>query len=457
MRLGVVMLIGLFIGAFSAHFLLEDRGYVLLRLQGYSVEMSVPVLIMALVALYLAVRAIVRVIEAPRAIGGALGARERAVAQGALTRGLSEISAGNLSRGERILTRQAIRGDAPVLAYLGAARAAQLQGATARRDDWLKRARAHAPGDVPAVLLTQAELEIADGQYDEALATLRRLEAMRPKHAQCLAMQAGIYEQRQDWQALEQLLPRLRREKAMSEQALDRLERRLNGEVLRIAADASDREGLRQRWRQLGSRGQRSQTLTRDYVQALIRSGDDLEAVAVLRKRMRQQWDPALLYLVDSLGDEARRKLQPQVTAWRRKRADDPALLYAAAVLGAGSDPDKALERLEQSLARQPRTEAYELYGRLLDQQGRQEEATRAFQAALSCSRNDDASAAPRLETPRAAADRDQAGVAPERTDSPEPAEAAADAPARTAARRAAKPKSPPRKRKPRPRASSPS
>ena len=242
MKPGLVMLIGLFIGAFSAHFLLEDRGYVLLRFQGYSVEMSIPVLVLALITLYVAVRAVIRVLEAPRAIGGALGARERAIAQGALTRGLGEISAGNLSRGERILTRQAVRGDAPVLAYLGAARAAQLQGATARRDDWLKRAREHAPGDVPAVLLTQAELQLADGQLDEALTTLGRLEAMRPKHAQCLAMQASIYEQRQDWSALEELIPRLRREKAMSPQALARLEQRLTGETLRIAAEHNDHQ-----------------------------------------------------------------------------------------------------------------------------------------------------------------------------------------------------------------------
>jgi HemY protein len=413
MRFGVILIIGLFIGAFCAHFLLEDRGYVLIRLMGHSVQTSVPVLVLALLALYVITRMVIRILAVPRAIGGAIGARERAMAQGALTRGLAEISAGNLTRGERILTRQAVRGDAPVLAYLGAARAAQLQGATARRDGWLKRAREHAPGDVPAVLITQAELEIADGQLDDALATLRRLEAMRPKHAQCLALQARIYEEREDWDSLAELLPRLRREKALSSEGLQRIERRLASETLRIGADQNNRAELRQAWKQLGSRKQQTDTLTREYVSALIRAGDHAEAASTLRKRLREQWDPELLYLVGKLSGEQQRKLQPQLTAWRRKRPDDPALLYASAAVGAGNDPQTAIERLESSLDGAPRMEAFELYGRLLNQQGRYEDATRAFRSALSCTAEGREQGHPLLERLTPEAELDAVAAAP--------------------------------------------
>ncbi|MEM9384035.1 MAG: heme biosynthesis HemY N-terminal domain-containing protein [Pseudomonadota bacterium] len=383
MRLGIVLLIGLFLGAFSAHFLLEDRGYVQIRFLDASLQTSVPGLIMILVALYVAIRILAQVLGAPRRIGSALGAREKAIAQGALTRGLSEISAGNLARGERILTRQAVRGDAPVLAYLEAARAAQRQGARARRDSWLKRANDHAPGDAPAVLITQAELEIGEGDLDRALKTLRRLETIRPRHARCLALQAQIYQQRQEWSLLDELLPRLKKEKALPALSLQALESEVTGHAITIAAKRLDGPGLKRRWKQLG-RKQKDPRLTHCYVGALIQAGDEAEAAEVIKRSMRDQWQPELLYTVGQLSEAQQRRLQPQITAWRRKRQEDPALLFAAAAIGAAHDPLKAIARLESSLEQAPRLESLELYGRLLDEQGRHAEATIAFRSALA-------------------------------------------------------------------------
>jgi uncharacterized protein HemY len=66
MRLSVAAVIAVLLGAFAAHFLLADRGYVLVNLRGYVVEMSVPGLVIVLVLGYLLVRALVAVVEAPK-------------------------------------------------------------------------------------------------------------------------------------------------------------------------------------------------------------------------------------------------------------------------------------------------------------------------------------------------------------------------------------------------------
>ena len=47
MRFGIWALAALVLGAFGAHFLLQDRGYVLISFVGYNIEMSVPVLVLA--------------------------------------------------------------------------------------------------------------------------------------------------------------------------------------------------------------------------------------------------------------------------------------------------------------------------------------------------------------------------------------------------------------------------
>ena len=73
MKTGLLILLALLLGAFLAHFLLEDSGYVLINMRGYAVEMSVPGLVLALALLYLAIRMIVRLWKAPRQLGQAAG------------------------------------------------------------------------------------------------------------------------------------------------------------------------------------------------------------------------------------------------------------------------------------------------------------------------------------------------------------------------------------------------
>ena len=46
MRMGLWGMAAVLLGAFSAHILLRDRGYVLINFTGYVIEMSVPALVL---------------------------------------------------------------------------------------------------------------------------------------------------------------------------------------------------------------------------------------------------------------------------------------------------------------------------------------------------------------------------------------------------------------------------
>ena len=75
MRAGFWAVAALFLGAFIAHFLLRDRGYVLINFLGFVVEMSVPVLLLVMAGAYFGVRLLVMVWRAPRRLGEAVAAR----------------------------------------------------------------------------------------------------------------------------------------------------------------------------------------------------------------------------------------------------------------------------------------------------------------------------------------------------------------------------------------------
>ena len=100
MRFAIWALVALIVGALGAHFLLLDRGYVLISFLGWNVEMSVPGLALMLILFYVAVRVLVRVLSAPGQIGDALEAHRTRRVGSRLARGLSHMTAGD-DRGAR--------------------------------------------------------------------------------------------------------------------------------------------------------------------------------------------------------------------------------------------------------------------------------------------------------------------------------------------------------------------
>ena len=62
-------------------------------------------------------------------------------------------------------------------------------------------------------MLTQAELQLDRQQYEQALATLRRLEENSKDHSYALALLGRLYFRLQDWDNLAEILPRLKKHK----------------------------------------------------------------------------------------------------------------------------------------------------------------------------------------------------------------------------------------------------
>ena len=76
-----------------------------------------------------------------------------------------------------------------------------------------------------AVELTQAELQLTAGQYEQALATLVRARANASKHPYVLELLARAHFQLEDWEALKQLLPDLKKHDLGSSSQLVTIER----------------------------------------------------------------------------------------------------------------------------------------------------------------------------------------------------------------------------------------
>lgn len=383
MKTGFTIIVALVIGALAAHLALPDNGYALVNFRGYIIETSVPVFLLLLILAYLAVRALIYLWRAPRLLGEAW-ARSRARRAGKkATQGYIALAEGRLAQGERLLTSGARHSETPLLNYLAAARAAQMQGDRQRRDAWLNMACIQEPAATDAVLLTQAELQLEDGQYPEALGSLNRVRERQPGHAQALRLLGDLHQRRQEWQPLAELLPLIRRHGNVAADMLDDWSVAAYGNIM--ATLQTDRSALERLWEDVPRHLRREPRLTLARAQALIACSAVDDAEVEIRRTLKEDWSEALVSLYGQLAVTDPAAHLKRIEAWLKEHPEDPALLLAAGRTCVRHQLwGKARSYFEASLAIRAVPETYRALGLLMAQVGEVQSASRAFERGLS-------------------------------------------------------------------------
>lgn len=177
MRRALYLVAALIGGALLASALRVDAGYVAISFAGTLIETSFITFLLLMLAAYFLLWLVLRMIRLRRLRRQAQAVRREQRARADLARGVLELAEGHWSAAELTLTRSARDTPHPEVNYLIAARAADLQGAHERRAGWLRMAREAAPGEVAPVLVTQAEMQLKQKQFDDARTTLQELDA----------------------------------------------------------------------------------------------------------------------------------------------------------------------------------------------------------------------------------------------------------------------------------------
>ncbi len=302
-----------------------------------------------------------------------------------MTSGLLEMSEGNWRSAEKHLVRCAKHAETPLLNYLAAARAAQLQGAQDRRDFYIDLAHESMPSADVAVHLTQAELQLAGQQLDQALATLKCLRSVAPRHVYVLRLLRRLYEQLGDWEHLRELLPELRRRRVEPEDDLRLLEMRTHCALLERAFLSADAHRLSMAWADVPRALREQPQILGDYSGYLQELGRDAEAEALLRGAMRRHWDSGLVetYGLLETADPGRQ------LSYMEKRLtdhpDDPVLLLTLGRLSLRARLwGKARGYLEACIGRNGPPQAYRELGQLLERMHQPEQAIEVYRQGLS-------------------------------------------------------------------------
>jgi HemY protein len=385
MKRGLYLALALIAGALLASMLLHDPGRVAISTFGYIIDMSLPVAVLVAIGIYVLIRLLMSIVSIGSRNVAERNARQRQHSQDELNRGLIALSAGNWTEAEQILTRSAYGATTPLVHYLAAARAAELQGALARRDEWLAKALDVAPSEKAAVHITHAEMLLRHNQINAALATLEQLEASGHQNARGLMLLARVYRQQGNWQQLKALEPRLRSTAGIAPAAVDEVLAQVHLDMLSAAGNAKNREQLAKTWRDVPKSMSERPDVIVAYARAAMACGAHELAERELRELLKTEWEEAAILAYGDLEVAEPLTLLQHLEKWLNERPQDPMLLFTCARCCIRNELyGKARSYLEASIGIKPRLETYQMLAQLLELSGERQTAFKVLNDALT-------------------------------------------------------------------------
>jgi len=360
----VALFVAIALGGLVGTLLVRDPGYVLVAYADTVLETSLWVALAVLVLLYAAVRGLGfllrKLTQGQSQVLRWRSGRKLRAARSQTVRGLLVMAEGRWEDARKLLVAAADDVETPLINYLNAARAAHELGQHGERDAYLKRAHETTPGAKFAVTLTQAEFNIADGRYEQALASLLNLRKRAPKHRAVLAMLATCYEALGDWQALGQMFTDLKKHKVVPEAELNRIERAVWQANLRTGEQAGAL------WKKIPRNLRADVPLMRQWVRDLIENEQFDDAELAIRQILGQHWqdDLARWYGEIDSSDAARQLVVAQ--GWLKERPNDAQVALTVGRLCLRNQKfEQAREAFETSLRLEPNDAVYGELGRL--------------------------------------------------------------------------------------------
>jgi HemY protein len=385
-RLLLTIFLFILLGIVVALVFRHHQGYILLAYDGWQVETSLLFACAAILAAIFVVtmlwRLIVTVILTPRAVRRRLAYRRARKARYSLYRGLQRLAEGRWADAEVELRRRVEHNEVPGLSYLHAARAAQHQGHVAARDHYLEAAANHRGVSELAVLLTRAELQAAQGQAPQAMATLARLYQMQPRHPLVLQLYAEQAMASRDYKQLRALLPELQKHSGLSAEKV---------ETYAIAAwydallhNSQDATALTMAWQRVPKSLRAHPDMVKRYAKCLRRVNADEQAAEVIRGVLKRRWSAPLVLLFGDLRTADQTAQLATVEGWLEQHGEKPELLLVAGRLCLRNRLwGRARRYFEASQKNQSRPEALLELGRLLEEINEKEQARAAYRDGL--------------------------------------------------------------------------
>lgn len=361
--------------------LMKDPGYVVMSRNNGAIQMSLGAFLLAAAAIFVVLYGLFRIYrhmrKAPAGLSEWKRRQDEFKSLKAQEEGLRLLLEGDNKRAERLMAAYAEKAPTAFINYIGAAMAAQEIGNSTKRDEYLEKARECIGADKEiAPMLLKAEMDIEEGRLAQAHTTLMSLDGSRGAHPEALFLLSEIYEKQEDWDALADLLPRLRSRKAVVDEELKRLQIRAWRGKLADADKNPDEKAFREVWERMPRALRTRPELVAKYATLLARRGSPDEAAALIEKALKKDWRDELVRLYGKVAGSDPAHQYQKAESWLRHHEDDADLMLALGRLALRSELwGQARSYLEMCISMNGPREAYCELARLLEHQGEKERA----------------------------------------------------------------------------------
>jgi HemY protein len=364
----------------------EDPGYVLIAINHWTIETTAWVALVGLLLLFIVLHGLLvlshRLGQLPEAFRQWRIKRRTQKAQSTTRQGLIEFSEGYWSSAKNHLIKALPDTDSPLLNYLTAARAAQEMGENQLRDDYLREAQQSMPDAKIAVELTQAQLQLANQQWEQALATLRHLQDLAPHHPYVLKLLMELYQEVRDWPQLIALLPDLQKNEIITGYAFEKLRHHTYLQAMSDLARIGNLDALTNVVNKLPKPLKYDPDLMACYCQFLVKNNQIVLAESVLRHCLRKEFSEKLVAIYGQFYiDEKQLAFAESLL---KKHPNSAALNLSLGHLCIENNLwGKAKNYLEKSISLEENPVAYAEMGKLHERFGEQEAACSAYRQGL--------------------------------------------------------------------------
>lgn len=387
MKLMIVLAAVFLVTTSLASFLLYDNGQVSMVWGGWVVETSFSFLIaatlIAFILIYAAIRLLLNIWHLPKFWRRRRRLKQYSKAENAMAKGMIALEYGDWHKAEKELIKSAKNSEAGLVHYLSAAKMAHNQKAYERRDSYISQARNIYPAEFITIGLVEARL-IVEHKPETAMAILQTLHEQDPKNPTIMAEYASTLKSLGYWESLAEILPALKKSRALDTQEYAALEEEFWAGKLASAADLDDLVAI---WESLSRKQQFTPAILAEYVEQRIGWNQEVSLQALLEKAIKKQWNDRLVYQYGrlTLGPAFERlKLAEKWHKTQPEQQQNPVLLLTLGRLACQSQLwGLGQSYLKESLAIQPQVETFHSLAQCYEAEGKDAQAAITYKEAI--------------------------------------------------------------------------
>jgi HemY protein len=368
----------------------NSQDLIILWGQEYTLETSsftlIVGLIVAFIVGYLLLAGLYWLITLPSKLKQRKLLKRQIVSQIGIKKGLVNMLEGHWAEGEKNLLENVDYSDNPLLNYLAAARASQMQEQYHKRDEYLKKASSFGEDAEIAVAVSQATMQFDIGQMEQARATLTHLREISPEHPFPNQLLAKVYTKQEDWKQLVDLIPELL---PTAETELQRkkyqsyMESAVKG-LLETTSGKQDISALELIWQKLPDEVKQAPYAVIAYASALTNAGAGELAASLLEEQLSSNPSRGMYTCYGTIQHHSPEAALVKAKTWELRDGQDSALLLCLARLeNQCGNQSASADYYESALTLVPDQQVYYEFAELLWTMGDEENSSRCTRQGL--------------------------------------------------------------------------